>query len=196
MTPKRSTLIAFCLLKDEQGCYQLVVFFQPSSYPTNFYSLQQNSKKLLWSCLGRQKNLWNVAVELCLETAFCLPSVLHFEGLNDRLEIHLELLTSISKPALQVCRTSYQTETQPGSQLPVSLCHAAPSPGTPVQHTALSNSVCRALLQSLLVCEIIFFQHCLFFLLTLVMTTILKRKGRLPSDMLRSTWSFQVCALL
>lgn len=46
-----------------------------------------------------------MAVESCLEVAFRLPSVLYFGDLNNRLVIHLERSTSISKLALQVFST-------------------------------------------------------------------------------------------
>lgn len=74
-------------------------------------------------------------MESCLEVAFCLPGVLHFGDLNNRLVIHLEPSTSISKLALQVFSTFYQTETQPRLKLPgVCVLSGPHCSRAPIQH--------------------------------------------------------------
>lgn len=128
----------------------------------------------------------------CWEVAFHLSSVLYFGDLNSTLVIHLKLSTSISKLALLVFRISYQTETQPRLKL-LSVCVLSrlQCAKTPVQHTALSNSICRAFLQSLLACESIFFLAPFFFSLLCLRPQLSKGKENCPQC--SETHAFFVC---
>lgn len=130
---------------------------------------------------GWQRKVWHMAVESCLKVAFCLPSVLNFGNLNNRLVAHLKPSTSISKLALQVLRTSYQTEIKPRLKV---LCLCAVLPPL-LKNSYLAHCITKQFLAFLVEAACVWDHLFLasfffFFLFTLIMTTIFKWKEGCP----------------